>query len=135
MSTVEPGSPAEQSVSRDEVLTFRQAALANGYSVIRVRSGSKAPLARGWQDGENPELLSDVRPEASNTGLVLTGLRSIDVDVDDTAVVDQLLEQVRVHLPAGALIRRRANSSRVAIFYRAAEGKPSKRVTKGPNGK
>jgi hypothetical protein len=135
MSTVEPRSRAEQTVSLEDVRAFRGAAIANGYPLIRVRSSSKAPLAREWQRGEDPEVLLDVRPEALNTGLVLAGLRSVDLDVDDPQLVSQLMEQADLHLPAGALTRRRANSPRVAIFYRAAEGQPDKRVIKGPNGK
>jgi hypothetical protein len=135
VSAVEPGSPAEQTISLDEVYAFRQRAIENGYPVIRVRSRSKAPLASEWQHGENPELLLDVRSETLNTGLVLAGLRCVDVDVDDPELVPKIMEQVRLHLPASALTRGRANSPRVSMLYRAVEGQPSKRKIKGPNGK
>src|SRR5262245_41495044 len=92
---------APPSPSPDEVRAFRQRANANGYALIRVRSSSKAPIARKWQHGENPEVLLEVRPEALNTGLVLTGLRCIDLDVDDPQLVSQLMDQVRRRLPAG----------------------------------
>jgi hypothetical protein len=135
VSTVGPSSPPEQTILLDEVHAFRRRAIENGYSVIRVRSRSKAPLASEWQHGENPELLLDVRAETLNTGLVLAGLRCVDLDVDDPQLVPKIMEQVRLHLPAGALTRGRANSPRVSMLYRAAEGQPSKRKIEGPNGK
>src|SRR5262249_41385013 len=43
--------------------------------------------------------------------------------------------QARLHLPAGALIRQRAGSARVAMLFRAADGEPGKRVVNGDQGK
>ena len=67
--------------------------------------------------------------------MLLAGLRCIDIDVDDPQVVSEIVEQVHLHLPAGALVRRRGNSPRVAFFFRAAEGQPSKRSIDGAKGK
>ena len=63
-----PNVEKDQNISLDDVQTFRQNAIANGYALIRVRSRSKAPLAREWQLGDQPKALSDVRPDASTPG-------------------------------------------------------------------
>jgi hypothetical protein len=116
------------------VKDFREATLANGYRLIRVRTREKAPVARGWQEGEAAELLLNVTDDATNTGLICNGFRVIDVDIDDAIIVCKIIQRVHDHLPAGALIRRRAGSPRCAIVYRA-EGAPEKRVISGPAGK
>ena len=135
MTTLSLQADANETIPPEEVRAFRRAAIANGYPLIRVRSLDKAPLARGWLGGEDAAALLQVAPNALNTSLVLAGLRCIDVDVDEAELVSQIIEQVHLHLPLGALIRRRANSSRVAIFYRAAEGQPEKMVIEGRYGK
>jgi hypothetical protein len=118
-----------------EVRDFRQRAIDNGYDLVRVRSQSKRPLPHEWQHGDKPDLLLTVRQDALNTGLLLGGLRCIDCDVDDPQVVDQIMAALLGLLPERALIRRRANSPRVAMLYRAAEGQPGKRVIAGSKGK
>ena len=133
--TAELTGPGQQSMSPDEVRVFRERMTENGYLGIRVRTSSKQPYAHNWQRGESPEALSDVQPEAVNTGLVLAGFRCIDCDIDDPHLAREIVRAVRLHLPPGALIRRRANSPRLALLYRAAEGQPPKRVAKGPKGK
>ena len=135
MSSAEPTALAEQTVSLGDARAFRQRATANGYTLIRVRTHAKSPLACAWQHGENSDALLDVKPDVLNTGLVLAGLRCIDVDVDSPPLVAKILDQAHLLLPSGALIRGRANSPRVALFYRAAEGQPLKRSINGPNGK
>jgi AAA domain/3'-5' exonuclease/Primase C terminal 2 (PriCT-2)/Bifunctional DNA primase/polymerase, N-terminal len=105
------------------------------YRLVRVRSASKAPLPHDWQHGDRPELLLDIRPNALNTGLLLGGFRCIDCDIDDQQLITEIMEVARLHLPAGALIRRRTNSPRVAMLYRAADGQPCKRAVNGPRGK
>ena len=128
-------SPMGVAVSPDEVRAFRQRAIENGYRPLTVRSGSKEPLTRNWQYGEDPVALLDVRPEGTNTGLLLAGFRCIDSDVDDPELALEIIRAARQHFPPGALIRRRANSPRCALLYRAADGQPSKRVANGPKGK
>jgi hypothetical protein len=135
LSAEQPSSAPSRTIPPDEVRAFRRRATDNGYSVIRVRSHSKAPYAQKWQLGESWDALSDVQPEAANTGLLLAGLRCIDIDVDNPQLILEIMGAGRAYLPPSALIRRRANSPRLAILYRAAEGQPSKRVTKGPKGK
>jgi AAA domain/Primase C terminal 2 (PriCT-2)/Bifunctional DNA primase/polymerase, N-terminal len=135
VSPVQPQQAVSQPILSDEVREFRQRAMANGYPLIRVRSNSKAPLPHDWQHGDRPELLLDVRPDALNTGLVLAELRCVDIDVDDPQLILEITEEARLHLPAGALLRRRANSPRFAMLFRAAEGQPTKRAINGPRGK
>jgi hypothetical protein len=119
-----------QIISVDEIRAFRERAMQNGYQVVRVRSLAKLPLTRDWQHGD-PDLLLAVQPDAVNTGLLLAGLRCVDIDVDDPGLVLEIVAAARVHLPQGALIRRRAGSPRLAMLYRAAEGQPRKRVVAG----
>jgi hypothetical protein len=65
--------------------------------------------------------------EALNTGILCEGLRIVDVDVDDAAKAAEIERLAQQYLPPGALIRRRSNSPRFALVYRAAEGAPRKR--------
>jgi hypothetical protein len=123
-----------QSIFADQVRLFRQRALDNGYPIVRVRSGSKAPLPHDWQHGDRAELLLAVGSDALNTGMLVAGMRCIDCDIDDPQLVVEIMQAARQHLPSGALIRRRANSPRMALLYRAATGQPPKRVIKGPKG-
>jgi len=130
---LEPDKP--KTISPNEARAFRQRAIANGYALIRVGSGSKKPRGHNWQQGEDAKVLLNVQSDALNTGLLTAGFRCLDIDVDDPQLVSELIEQARAYLPQGALTRGRPNSPRVTIFYRAAEGQPPKRVIKGPNGK
>jgi hypothetical protein len=132
-SALHPGHA--QTIVHDDVRTFRRAAIDNGYTLVCVGTRGKAPLRRGWQRGEDTHTLLDVRPEAFNTGLVLGELRCVDIDVDGPQVVSKITEAAALHLPAGALIRGRENSSRIAMLYRAAEGAPPKRAVAGQEGK
>src|SRR4051794_27175161 len=116
-------APLRPTISPDAVRAFREGAIDNGYALVRVRSFSKAPLPQNWQHGDEPECLLNVRVEALNTGLLLAGLRCVDVDVDDPQLILKIGEQARLHLPPGALMRQRANSARLAMLYRAAEGR------------
>jgi hypothetical protein len=116
-----------------EARSFRAAALANGYPLVRVHSHDKAPLARGWQNGEADQTLLNVTEDAANTGLNCRGYRVIDLDVDDEATVLKVVELLK-DLPTGPIVRRRAGSPRLALVYRA-EGTPGKRVVAGDIGK
>ena len=68
MKTLETSSSWEQAISSQKVRTFRQCAMALGYRPVTVRTGSKAPQAPKWQNGEEPASLLDVRPEGTQTG-------------------------------------------------------------------
>lgn len=135
LTGAEPQPAGGHAISPDEIRAFRQRAMANGYSLVRVRSGSKAPLPHDWQHGDRPGLLLDVQPDALNTGLVLAGLRCIDIDVDDPQLISKIMDAARIKLPTSALLRSRANSPRLAMLFRAAEGQPPKRVLRGTKSK
>ncbi len=99
-----------------EVRAFREAAIRNGYSLVRVRSRGKAPVAQGWQNGEAAELLLEVTTNAENTGMLCRGFVVVDVDCDDPKRVLDIVGAVRHCLPQNPLIRRRAGSPRCAII-------------------
>jgi hypothetical protein len=135
VSTLQPQQIGSRAISSDVVRTFRQRSMANGYALIRVRSNSKKPLPHDWQHGDRRELLLDVRLGALNTGLVLAGLRCVDIDVDDPQLISAIMNAARLKLPTGALLRCRANSPRLALLFRAAVGQPVKRGINGPKDK
>ena len=115
------------------VRQFRRNALTNGYKLVRVRTSGKAPVGRDWTEGESEAALLNVTPDAANTGLVLAGLRAVDVDVDDETTAAAIVSLAQQYLPPGALIRRRGGP-RHAMLYRAAEGQPGKRRVEGAKG-
>ena len=125
-----PKSPGELKT----VHQFRRDALTNGYKLVRVHTSSKAPVAVGWTEGESEQGLLNVTAEAANTGLVLTGLRAVDVDVDDADIAPLIELNAARYLPPGAIVRLRDGSPRMALIYRAAEGQPRKRRIFGTNG-
>ncbi|MHC2289544.1 AAA family ATPase [Bradyrhizobium barranii] len=117
-----------------EVRRKREAILENGYSILRVRTHGKAPAAVGWQSGEEPDALLNITKDTANTGMICCGLQVLDIDVDDPAIVAQIVALIARHLPRGAMLRRRGNSSRLAAVFRA-EGQPKKRIVVGVKGK
>jgi AAA domain/Primase C terminal 2 (PriCT-2)/Bifunctional DNA primase/polymerase, N-terminal len=117
------------------VRAFRKRAIANGYCPIPVRTRSKQPARKGWQNRADAEQLLEVSNDELNTGVLAGGLRCIDVDVDVVELVLKIFKVVRQRLPHGGLVRRRADSVRLAIVYRAAEGQPGKRSVAGSMGK
>jgi hypothetical protein len=117
-----------------KVNVFREKARRNGYPLVRVRSRDKVPVVLGWQNGEADELLLKVTEDAANTGLICSGFRIVDVDIDDFEIASKIAGLVRDHLPVGALVRRRAASPRFALVFRA-EGKPKKKSVCGAAGK
>jgi hypothetical protein len=130
-----PSSMDRRGISPDQVQTFRQNAIHNGYAPIRIATGGKNPVAPGWQRGEHADSLLNVRPESLNTGMLTAGFRCIECDVDDQQAAGEIMGKIKQHLPQGAIIRCRSNSPRVAVLYRAADGQPPKRTQAGPKGK
>src|SRR5208337_3364366 len=86
--------PERDTLDLSEVRRKREAALNNGYQVIRIRSRAKTPISRNWQEGEQLTALLRVTADAANTGLLCRGLRVIDIDVDDAVVVVEILNVV-----------------------------------------
>ncbi|MBZ9706962.1 AAA family ATPase [Mesorhizobium sp. ESP7-2] len=131
-------SPTVERPTRGQNLSaedFRRAAFSNGYALLRVKSRGKRPVAENWLQGELLGQLLPVSAAAANTGICTSGLRVIDVDVDEPTKVQDFLKAVTPILPTGGLIRRRPGSPRLALVFRAAEGKPCKLVVGGRHGK
>ena len=127
--------PGRSESWESEVLPFRKTAINNNFRLVRVVTGQKRPIGQWWQCGESDEELLQTSPNAMNTGLILDGLRAIDIDVDDVSAVEELTKILAAYLPSGGLVRRRQNSPRMAVLYRAALGAPSKRVIEFEGGK
>jgi hypothetical protein len=100
----------------------------------RPENRGKQPVGRDWQARKSdPELHSPLSWSA-NTGMLTAGLRVFDIDVDDAATVDGIVAAISEASGVGhqdLMIRRRSNSARVSILFRAAEGAPRKRVLSG----
>lgn len=82
VTTIDP--PAAP--SHAEIAYWRESAVASGYSIVRVRSGDKAPLIDGWQNGD-PGVLDPPTVNAMNTGTLLgvgeaDVLAVLDIDCD-----------------------------------------------------
>lgn len=119
----------------EKVLSQRRSAFANGYEPVRVKSGDKVPVGKGWTNGETLELLLNADPSSLNTGILARGLRPIDIDVEDPGRVQKILALAKQHLSGPAILRQRANSARVTLIYRADQGAPRKLSVTGKHGK
>src|SRR5208282_3355759 len=69
-------------------------------------------------------------PHALNTGIWCSGLRAIDIDVDNPTLA-KACQSAAVEMLGEAPIRIRSGSPRCTILYRAAEGEPPKRTLPG----
>jgi Bifunctional DNA primase/polymerase, N-terminal len=101
------------------------------------RNAGKAPFEWEWQikaRQDPPEALRCNRRDALNTGILCDGLRALDIDVDDLALV-QRIRATAIMAWGEAPMRVRDNSSRCLLLYRAAEGEPPKRKLDGKLGK
>ena len=125
------GSPPETQMVRD----FRLRLIENGYKPVRVRTCSKQPLGKQWQHGESDDQLLAIREDELNTGILAAGLRCIDIDVDNPPIALKIAELACQRLDSSAPIRRRANSTRFAMVYRADDGQPGKLSISGSEGK
>lgn len=110
----------------------------SGFRPIPLLTGQKHTLARGWAESARTDppagATTRATPDYLNTGILCDGLRVIDLDIDDAAVVASL-GMIAADLLGAGLVRTRAGSPRRAILYRAAEGEPPKRVLAGQVGK
>jgi predicted P-loop ATPase len=133
----------------EKVASLRSRLADSGYrpvAVYTVEAGKrlghdkpgKHPFGDKWQtrarqtppaDAEEPP-----QEQALNTGLLCDGLRVIDIDVDDPAIVHEIIAIVHAVL-GDAPVRYRSNSPRRAFLFRAAEGQPRKRSVVGTRGK
>jgi hypothetical protein len=104
---------------------------ANGYQRIPVcnwdaigKGAGKRPSIDDWTQFVG---VPGWNPAAANTGILTSGLRAIDVDVDDAVKADGIRRLILEHLGPGP-IRFRSNSRRFLIPYRAMHGAPKKRT-------
>ena len=124
----------------DEVRKLRAALWQKGYSPVPVRTDGKSTFYSDWPEqaraGEFAAIDCTFDPALASTGIDCAGLRAIDIDVDDQALVDAICAAAEdVGLPEAGGVRFRENSSRVLWLYRAAEGRPLKRTLPGAKGK
>ena len=117
------------------VRDFRLRLIENGYKPVRVRTCSKQPLGKQWQHGESDDQLLAIREDELNTGILAAGLRCIDIDVDNPPIALKIAELACQRLGSSAPIRRRPNSSRYAMVFRASDGQPGKVSISGSEGK
>lgn len=133
------GTPDEVAALRAQLWTggFRPVAVHNPIAG-EINSG-KAPVGKDWPDlaRRNPPFhaISIARKDSLNTGLLSDGLRAVDIDIDDPAIVSRVTAIVYDILGGEPPTRYRNNSPRITAIYRAAEGTPSKRVLAGKHGK
>ncbi len=109
-----------------------------GFRPVALRTGDKMPTMRGWTERARRDPPADAEEVPSsatlNTGLLADGLRILDLDIDDAALVGRV-RALAVAMLGETLVRTRGNSARCAMLYRAAEGVPPKRTLAGTVGK
>ncbi|NOG69785.1 AAA family ATPase [Roseicella sp. DB1501] len=124
-----------------EIAAGRQQAWKNGFRPLAIvaaqdaQGPGKRPAGACWQERarlDPPEAAGrDAYADAPNTGVLADGLQIIDIDCSraaDAASVRALAETMLGKTPG---VRRRANSNKLAMLYRAAEGEPPTRFLEG----
>lgn len=115
---------------------FRPVAVRN--AVVGDKTTGKRPKGDEWQIRARqtvPETaMSSPTIDALNTGILCDGLRPIDIDVDDPALVNDIGSLV-TEMFGAAPVRFRGDSPRALVLYRAAEGEPRKRQINCARGK
>jgi hypothetical protein len=114
-----------------EVEAIRSELVDGGYRPVEIlnwnadhKDAGKAPIRSSWQHGP------DIGPAlhgALNTGILCTGLRAIDIDIDNPTI-GHAVRRLAMDMLGEAPMRYRDNSPRVLFLYRAAEGEPGKRT-------
>ena len=131
-----PAPPPAASAYFDKVLQLRQAFWKMGYRPVpvwgphgSVPSPGKQPVGKGWQiEARKDPPTATVEPshaDAANTGILCDGLRVVDIDIDDRGLAAEVAK-LALKLLGAAPVRYRANSGRLLLLYRAAEGEPPK---------
>lgn len=110
----------------------------SGYPPVAVYTKDKKPFGANWTGRArcNPPEAASVSPfdDALNTGILCDGLQAVDIDIDHEAKASEV-EQLAKQLLGAAPVRKRADSARVLLLYRAAHGEPAKRTIEGAYGK
>ena len=126
-------SPAFRSTQ--QVDDLRASLAASGYLPVPVFTGEKRPsMGFAWGHKARQGKVDPATGRTLNTGVLCDELRVIDEDVDDEDAAREIAELAREML-GDAPERRRANSPRRLLVYRAAEGAPEKRTIVGAKGK
>src|SRR5262245_63065478 len=85
----------------------------------KPESRGKQPVGKQWQaQGNDPELAVP-RVWSANTGMLTTGLRAFDIDVDDPATVNEIVGTLAIKLGLrreDLMIRSRPNSPRASVL-------------------
>ncbi|NKE46073.1 AAA family ATPase [Roseomonas frigidaquae] len=130
--------PATTAPDEQAATALRRRLWTQGFRPIALATGEKRPTGRAWQERarlDPPEAASrPADPAALNTGVLCDGLRVLDIDVDDVPTAERV-EALAFARFGPAPVRWRENSGKRALFYRAAEGEPGKRVSAGAAGK
>jgi len=123
--------------SHEDVAALRWQLHSNGYKPVAVYSRGKRPFGNAWQDRarQNPSgaVTEAVNDAALSTGILCDGLRAIDVDIDDPTIASEV-ERIAYGILGTCPARRRADSARALLLYRAASGEPCKRTIEGTMG-
>lgn len=123
----------------NQVQELRQQMAAAGWSPVPLVTGDKAVKIPRWSDlarqDRNYFAQQPARPDMLNTGFLCDGLRVVDIDIDDREYVAHVARLAAKLLGEHPLMRKRSNSVRLALVYKAAEGAPAKIVVNGKHGK
>ncbi|WP_372624350.1 phage/plasmid primase, P4 family [Falsiroseomonas sp.] len=104
-------------------------------------SPGKRPVGHAWQERarrDPPEAAAIAPPSASalNTGILCDRLRAVDVDCEREGIVAEICRRAETRFGVG-LTRKRVNSARVLLLFRAAAitgPMPGKRSLQGTHG-
>lgn len=117
-----------------EIDEMRSALLDHGWQPVAVLTGDKRPEGFRWQSHRGA--LPPANQRAKNTGLLATGLRAIDVDIDDPDTAQTVVRMILDIIGDTPLIRFRESSARLMMIYRAPDGtEPVKAQQPIPGGK
>ena len=136
---VRPGAFGVSARDLAEVAAERIALVRNSFAPVPIVTDGKRPTETGWPDRARALLQPGAEvpapaPDALNTGIECSGLRPLDLDIDDPATAEAVRALARQML-GDTIARVRDNSPRCLLPYRAAEGEPRKRVLIGTGGK
>ena len=82
-------SPNDQITS----ITVAQKIILNGYAIVPIKRGSKAPTQRGWNDAD---YVADDVAEDGNIGIKLVdSLRAVDVDIYDADIAQRFEDKFK----------------------------------------
>jgi putative DNA primase/helicase len=117
----------------------RVALAKQGYALVKVRTATKEAFEPRWQHasyGRNVQQWEQdqTTDDALNTGLLTSGMRAIDVDIDDPVLAQYVVDQCRAIL-GHAPKRFREGSGSCMLFYRSTKSSPKPVTLMGTLGK